>query len=437
MINIDNDFEFKMNDKIVVGCSTGPDSMALVDMLLKIREKYNLYIIIAHVNHNVRKESYEEADFIKKYCYDNNLIFESMIIEKYGDDNFHNEARNIRYNFFENIIKKYNADYLMTAHHGDDLIETILMRIVRGSNLNGYGGFRKIVDKGDYKIVRPLIGYTKQELEDYDLENSVKYYIDSSNKKDKYTRNRYRKYILPFLKSEDKNVHLKFLKYSNLINDTSKFIDSIVKKAKEKCFVNNNIDIEKFLDEDLFIQKELLYSYLSDYYQDDLILINDRHIDIILSLIKSKKANCYVNLPNSVIARKVYNTLTIMRDTDVISGYEIEFDTYALLPNNHYIERVNRPTDNSNNTCKLNSKEIKLPLIIRSRRIGDKINVKGLGGTKKVKDIFINSKISVEDRETWPIVLDSEDRVVWIPGIKKSKFDKKITEDYDIILKYK
>ena len=82
----------------------------------------------------------------------------------------------------------------------------------------------------------------------------------------------------------------------------------------------------------------------------------------------------------------------------------------------------------------MNSKEIKLPLIIRSRRIGDKINVKGLGGTKKVKDIFINSKISVEDRETWPIVLDSEDRVVWIPGIKKSKFDKKITEDYDIIL---
>ena len=76
MINIDNDFEFKMNDKIVVGCSTGPDSMALVDMLLKIREKYNLYIIIAHVNHNVRKESFIECDFLKKYCIDNNLIFE-------------------------------------------------------------------------------------------------------------------------------------------------------------------------------------------------------------------------------------------------------------------------------------------------------------------------------------------------------------------------
>ena len=100
MINIENSFSFHNGDIIVIGCSAGPDSMALVDMLLKIREKYNLFLIIAHVNHNVRKESFEEADFIEKYCEDNNLIFESMIIEQYGDDNFHNEARNIRYSFF-------------------------------------------------------------------------------------------------------------------------------------------------------------------------------------------------------------------------------------------------------------------------------------------------------------------------------------------------
>ena len=213
MLKLDGIFKFNKNDRIVVGCSTGPDSMALVDMLLKIRKKYNLCIIIAHVNHNVRRESIEEEHFIKNYCLENNLFFESMIIEEYSDDNFHNEARNIRYNFFDSIVHKYSANYLMTAHHGDDLIETILMRIVRGSNLNGYGGFKMIVDMGDYKIVRPLISFTKDELENYDIENGVKYYIDSSNKKDKYTRNRYRKYVLQFLKSEDKDVHLNFLKF--------------------------------------------------------------------------------------------------------------------------------------------------------------------------------------------------------------------------------
>ena len=95
MQKIDDIFEFRQNDRIVIGCSSGPDSMALVDMLLKIRDKYNLFLVIAHVNHNVRKESYEEAEFLKDYCFINKLLFESMVIEEYGDDNFHNEARNI------------------------------------------------------------------------------------------------------------------------------------------------------------------------------------------------------------------------------------------------------------------------------------------------------------------------------------------------------
>ena len=90
-INIENEYKFELNDSIVIGCSTGPDSMALMDMLLKIREKYKLLLICAHVNHNVRKESYEEKEYIEKYCIDNKVIFETMTIENYGDDNFHNE----------------------------------------------------------------------------------------------------------------------------------------------------------------------------------------------------------------------------------------------------------------------------------------------------------------------------------------------------------
>lgn len=435
-MKIDDNFSFKKNDKIVVGCSTGPDSMALVDMLLKVRDKYNLNIIVAHVNHNVRKESYDEAIFLKDYCSKNNLVFESMVIEEYGDDNFHNEARNIRYSFFDNIVHKYEANYLMTAHHGDDLMETILMRIVRGSNLNGYGGFRESVDMGDYKIVRPLIFYTKKELEDYDIRNNVKYYIDSSNSKDTYTRNRYRKYVLPFLKEEDKDVHRKFLKFSKTLEEASCFIDNVTNASIKRVVVNNKIQIDKFLLEDEFIQKEILYNFLSEFYHDDLILVCDRHIDLILNLIKSKKSNSFVNLPNDVIAKKEYNFFELKREIDVISGYEIEFNDYVLLPNNHNIKKIDYTDDNSNNICRLNSSEICMPLIVRSRRIGDRIIVKGLNGSKKLKDIFIDKKISISERDVWPIVLDSKGNVVWIPGIKKSKFDKKKSDTYDIILKY-
>ncbi len=435
-MKIDDNFTFNMNDKIVVGCSTGPDSMALVDMLLKIRDKYNLYIIVAHVNHNVRIESYDEAVFLKEYCLENNIVFESMVIEEYGDDNFHNEARNIRYNFFEDVVHKYKANYLMTAHHGDDLMETILMRMVRGSNLNGYSGFKQVVEMEGYKIVRPLINYTKKELEEYDQANNVKYYVDSSNSKDTYTRNRYRKYVLPFLKQEDKDVHLKFIKFSRTLEEASSFIDKVTEKAIKRVFDNNRILIDKFLLEDEFIQKELLYSFLSEFYQDDLILVCDRHIDLILSLINSKKVNSFVNLPNDVIARKEYNYFELKREIDAISGYEIEFNDYVLLPNNHSIKKIDSTDNNSNYICRLNSNDICLPLIIRSRRIGDKIMVKGLNGTKKVKDIFIDKKISIIERDSWPIVLDSKGQVVWIPGLKKSKFDKKKTDTYDIILEY-
>ena len=436
MLDIEKSFKFNDGDSIVIGCSTGPDSMALVDMLLKIRNKYHLSLIICHVNHNVREESKEEEEFIKKYCEENNLVLESMIIEEYGDDNFHNEARNIRYHFFENIVNKYKADYLMTAHHGDDLVETVLMKIVRGSNILGYSGFRKVIDIGNYKVVRPLIEYTKKELEDYDKENHVKYYVDASNEKDKYTRNRYRKYILPFLKKEDSNVHLKFYKFSKTLQEADNFLVKERDKALKRVVEDNKINIDKFNEEDIYIKKEILYYILNEFYPDDLILVNDKHIDLLFYLINSKKANSFVNLPNEVVAYKSYNMVELKRETDVISSYEVEFDNYVSLPNNHIIRKIDSTTDNSNYICRLNSKDIVLPLVVRTRRLGDRIRVKNLNGSRKVKDIFIDKKISLDKRDSWPIVVDSKDNVVWIPGIIKSQFDKKQNDDYDIILKY-
>lgn len=436
MIKIDDYFEFNTNDTIVVGCSTGPDSMALVDMLIKIRDKYNLSLIIAHVNHNLRKQSYEEAEYMKSYCETNNLVFETMTIESYGDDNFHNEAHNIRYNYFDSLVEKYGANYLMTAHHGDDLIETILMRMVRGSNLNGYSGFKKIIDKGTYKIVRPLINFTKEELTQYDVENNIKYYIDESNDKDKYTRNRYRKYILPFLKEEDKNVHLKFLKFSKTLENVNEYLEVEKNKAINRTILNNKIIVSEFIKEAEFIQREILYHLLSLYYNDDLILINDRHIDLILNVIKGKKANCIINLPNDVYMSKSYDSVELKKSTEIISSYEVEFDNYVLLPNNHIVEKVSEIKGNSNSVTRLSSSDIVLPLTIRTRKVGDRITVKGMNKSKKVKDIFIDSKIPLAYRDSWPIVVDATGKIIWIPGIKKSIFDKSKDDNYDIILKY-
>ena len=102
---LDSTLNLTQNDIVVIANSSGPDSMALMNILLKLRSKKGLKIICAHVNHNVRKESYEEAEFLKEYCNRNDVIFEYMIIDKYGEDNFHNEARTIRYSFFIKILE--------------------------------------------------------------------------------------------------------------------------------------------------------------------------------------------------------------------------------------------------------------------------------------------------------------------------------------------
>jgi len=436
-LNIEEQYPFTSGLKIVIGCSGGPDSMALFDMLLKIRSKYQLSLICAHVNHNLRRESVEEEAYLREFCEEHQVCYETMTIERYGEDNFHNEARNIRYHFFNDVILKYQADILMTAHHADDLMETILMRISRGSNLQGYSGFRKVVDTSKYKIVRPLISFTKKELEEYNEMNHVKYFIDRSNAESKYTRNRYRREVLPFLKREDASVHLKFLKFSEELIDANSYIEKEVKRAVERVIAKNRLNIDRFLAEEPFIQKEILYFILATFYQDDLILVSDKHIHLLYALITSRKANATYHLPNEVVAVKSYQECYLERRPDFLGTYEIEFSNFADLPNGHIIEKIEDTDDNSNFVCRLDSSEIQLPLIIRTRKVGDKMAVKGLNGTKKIKDIFINSKIDIKKRELWPVVVDSLGNVVWLPGLKKSKFNKTKSESYDIIMKYR
>ena len=426
----------ELGDAIVVGVSGGPDSMALLYILNEFKEKMNLRLICAHVNHNTRKETIKEEEYIREYCKKNKIIFETIKINSWGDDNFENEARSVRYNFFEELIDKYKAKYLMTAHHADDLIETILMRIVRGSTLKGYSGFSKVVNKGKYKIVRPLITLTKDEIIDFDKKNNIKYFIDSTNNEDKHTRNRYRHVILPFLKSENPNVHKKFIKFSETLLENSNYIDKEANKQFNRVFQDGILYIDKFVQLDKVIQTKIIYNILEKIYGDDLLIIGDTHVELIFDLINSTKSNSIVHLPNNIIIMKAYNELSFNYDDEIYDEYEIEINDLVNLPNGKIIERVTESNDTSNYTIRLNSEDVKLPLYVRNRREGDKMIVKGLNGTKKVNEIFINEKIKTTDRKTWPIVLDAEEKVVWIPGLKKSNLDKKINEVYDIILKY-
>ena len=343
----------KNDDIVVIGLSGGADSMCLLNILNNIGVK--LDIICAHINHNIRKESDEEALFIKDYCKNNNIKLETTKFNKKSEYQDYSEAelREKRYEYFESIIDKYKAKYLFTAHHGDDLIETILMRIGRGSDIKGYSGFQLLTSKKNYTIVKPLIYTTKKEILKYIKKNNIPYVEDNSNTFLKYTRNRYRHKILPSLKKENESIHLKYLKFSKELIKYQEYIDKQVNKELSRRLDNNTLDISNYELIDPLILENMIKKILDNNYPNNLYLVSDRHINFILEVIKNKKPNITINLPDNLKIRKSYNKLIITRKIDNNKNYHIIINQAVILPNNHTIEVIEDIDDNSNYIMKI------------------------------------------------------------------------------------
>lgn len=423
------------DDYIIVGVSGGSDSMSLLHLLITLRDTISFNIVCAHVNHKKRFESDAEAIFLKEYCIKNNVIFESIEFDQYTKDNFHNQARHRRYQYFKELVNKYHAKYLMTAHHGDDLMETILMRLVRGSSLRGYAGFEMEIKHDNYSLLRPLVLVDKETIMKYIALNNIEYVTDKSNEEDIYTRNRFRKEVIPFLKNENKDVLSKFIKFSDMIYQCDIYIDNELNKIIEKVYINNEIKVDEFLKIDLLLQNKLLNRILKNIYKDNINLINDEHINNIIALINNVKPNASLYLPNKIRVIKTYNYLKFDKVPNVKIDYRYKLEDGLDLPNGMHIQVVSSSDNNSNYIARLNSNEIELPLWVRNRKEGDKMELKGIKGSKKIKDIFIDAKISTDLRNNYPIVTDNRDVIVFIPGLKKSKYDKDKLENYDIIIK--
>lgn len=422
------------NSTIVVAVSGGPDSIVLLNILNNLKEKYNYKIVCAHVNHKLRQESEEEEIFVKNICINNNIIFEKIDFDTYITTNIESEAHDRRYTFFEEIIKKYNSNYLLTAHHGDDLVETILMKLTRGSSLDGYIGFNKISNRNNYKIIRPLIFYTKEEILKYADDNNIEYRIDKTNFDKKITRNRYRLNILPLLKKENNNIHLKYLKFSEELEENNEFIREYINERYYIIIKENVINIKELVNEKTFIIKKIIYKFLLENYKNEIKLINDKHIDSIFNLVSNKKSG-FISLPSN---KQIY-----------VSSESIYFindknkESYKLLLTEEMIDipygkiGIIKDTNLTNNyVTYLDSNNIKLPLYVRNIKDNDFIEVLNLNGTKKVKDVLKDCKVDKDKRDNYPVVIDSNNKIIFIPGLKKSKYDTLKQGKYDIIVWY-
>ncbi len=422
----------RLEGYLVCATSGGTDSMSLLHMLNKL---YPNKIICAHVNHQKRIESEEEKEFLQKYCKENNIIFEYTKLEKNSEGNFHEYARKKRYEFFKKVCKKYNSKYLFTAHHNDDLIETILMRLSRGSSLIGHAGFKKEIFKDNINMIKPLISVSKAEINNYIAVNNIEYRPDKSNLSDDYTRNRYRNHIIPKLKEENKNLGDKYLKYSQTLIKYDEFVKNHLNNVYNEIVKSNKIKISEFNKKEELIQEELLKLYLKNIYGDNINLINDKNILDILTLIKGDKPNASINLPNNVVISRKYDIIYIADEKSQKESINSKFKD-GIGNKVGYFKIINDNDKKSNFIIRLNSKELNSPLFVRNKQKGDIIKVKGLNKYKKLKDIFINEKTDINIRKNLPLLVDNKNEIIFIPGIKKSIYDKEKGDNYDLIIQF-
>ncbi|WP_084783091.1 tRNA lysidine(34) synthetase TilS [Bacillus dakarensis] len=429
---------FNLRDKgIVVGVSGGPDSLALLHFLWSRQKNWNLKIVACHVDHMFRgAESEQEAQFVKDFCKNRNIPIEwtqidvPKFIEQTGLSP-ESAARECRYSFFHKILKKYRFPLLALGHHGDDQIETILMRLTRGGTGKARAGipFSRTIQEGE--LFRPFLCLNREEIETYCFHHHLDPRRDPSNEEEIYSRNRFRKRVLPFLKKENPKVHEHFQRFSEDLESDEIFLQELTadkmnmvmkKRTKDKI----TIDVEAFLLMPISLQRRGIQLILNYLYKVRPASLSALHIDQVFSLLNSPHPS---------------GTLDFPEDLQVVRTYqECHFQFYSVSEVSSYFLEINEPgevvlpggdrikmeythhdiEDNDRFSFAFSIDESQLPIKVRTRENGDRLQIKGMKGSKKVKDLFIDQKVPIHKRNSWPIVTDSFGQIIWIPGLRKA-----------------
>lgn len=279
----------RKNDTVIVGVSGGPDSMYLLTQCLQLQKKHPFTIVVAHVNHKLReKESDRDADFVKKFADKNRLACETKNLRAPAKGNLEEWCRNQRYAFFEQLRKKYKAAWILTAHHHDDNIETVLFNLARGSFLGGLKGI-KMASAKRY-LLRPLLQTTKSEILNFLKKNRIKYCLDRTNQDLHFSRNLLRHKIIPLLQTINPNFTGTFSENLRNFEQAADFMDTFAQEWLDQNFKNDAIPLQLFLDQKPVIQKTILAVLYKKMYESS-NKFNQKHLAQIINVLHQKKSN--------------------------------------------------------------------------------------------------------------------------------------------------
>jgi len=435
--HINQNLPFLIGKKLLVAISGGIDSIVLTDLLHQL----NFSISLAHCNFSLRgKESNKDEQFVKDLG--EKLNFSTFTIkfdtEKYATENgisTQMAARDLRYNWFEKICKKNDIDYIITAHQKDDVIETFLINLTRGTGLDGLTGIPEI----NGNIVRPMLPFDRNDILIYATKNKLQWREDKSNSSIKYVRNKIRHKIVPVLKELNPSLLDSFQNTLENLKGSQQIVKDRIENIKQKVTntQNNELHFDVLKLKNLSNPKVYLFQLLNKYgfteWDDITNLLDAQSGKFVVSkthrLLKNRDA-----LILSKITSEENTSFQINENTTKISNplklkfktIDIPFDT-----KNHETKILNELIFDDNNTISIDYNKIKFPLTIRKKQKGDFFFPIGLNGKKKVSKYYKDEKMSLSEKEnTW--LLCSENNIIWVIGkrlddrFKVSKYSSKI-----------
>ncbi|WP_158738503.1 tRNA lysidine(34) synthetase TilS [Alteribacillus sp. YIM 98480] len=429
----------KNRSKLLAAVSGGPDSMALLHLLLEFQQEWKLEVAAAHINHGLReKTASEDEKFVRTWCRDKGVPYFSKqvdvkeALEKEGGT-VQEQARRLRYEYLQTLMSKYKLDVLATGHHADDQMETMLMKQTTGRAVLGEAGIASSRPFGKGKLIRPLLCVTKEEILRYCHENNISFRTDESNSSDKYTRNRFRHSVLPFLKKENKSVHQHFQDFLDWESDERQYIESLAEEEIQRLLLNKHehsvtISADGLIALPIPLQRRGIHLILKYLCYSKIPELSILHIKQLIHLLHQHHPSFTLDWPGGVKVSRSYNSLRFtvnneskmeksrptryLNISEKVSYDDVTFTAQRTKNIKEWAQRENVFI------CK--EGETVFPLIIRTWKAGDKIQPLGMKGTKKVNRIFIDKKIPQEKRNTWPVLTDSTGEVLWVPYLKRS-----------------
>lgn len=399
---VNNVIKAHVEKKLILAVSGGVDSTVLLYLLKAL----NANVVVVHFNHQQRAESIMEAEYVKSLAqtFDYPYEYFELSIEK----DFHNEAHQQRRTHLLAVATKYNSDVIITAHHSNDLLETILMRLSRGSNLLGYGGFVESYYKDGFHFLKPLLSVSKEQIIDYAKSHDIRYFTDASNKSDTYTRNRYRHHIIPLLLEENPSILEKTLQYNKTLQDAFFHI-----RKSSVAFLKGHdfFLISDYLKLDRIIQQDIIAYLLEN--QD--IEFSYPKIEQIIDFLQTAGPNSHYDVGHAFVLQKVYNKVYLQpKTTPTFINQELDLKMFNVLKDNTSIEFSNDLTDLENYPVVLCYNKLALPLFIRNRMPGDVLYFPY--GHKKLKDFYIDKKIPKHIRDRDLLIVDANNQVLAVLG---------------------